>query len=73
MCKGNQNIGELANDQLGHLTPLEELVDDLANGREVSDYQIEEAVEHVRATQDNANEILRRFEDQVGPISPERG
>lgn len=63
-----QNIGELADEQLGHLTPIEELINDLVNDREVYDYQIEEAVEHLEQTQDNANEILRRFEKQVGPI-----
>lgn len=66
--RDDMSIGELANDQLGHLTAIEELVADLANGREVYDYQIEEAVEHVEHTQKNANEILRRFEERVEPI-----
>lgn len=63
-----KNIGELADDQLRHLTPIEELINDLANGREVYDYQIEESVEHLDEAQGNAAEILRRFEKQVGPV-----
>lgn len=66
--RDDMNIGELAEDQLRHLTPIEELVEDLAEGREIWEYQIEEAVEHVEKTQNDATEILRRFEEQLGPI-----
>lgn len=66
--RDDMNIGELAEDQLRHLTPIEELVEDLAEGREIWEYQIEEAVGHVKKTQDDATEILRRFEEKLGPV-----
>ena len=64
----NANIGQLADDNLRQLTPLEELVRDLANERDVYDEQIRRASECVENAQENSNEILRRFEEQVEPI-----
>jgi protein-tyrosine phosphatase len=63
-----KNIGELADEQLAKLTQLEELLSDLENGREIYRYQVEDGAEAVEELQDNAIEILRRFEDTVGPI-----
>ncbi len=63
-----QNIGELADEQLKNLTVLEELLNDIENGREVYDYQITDSVEAVESAQENASEILRRYEKTVGPI-----
>jgi hypothetical protein len=65
---GKQNIGELADESLGNLTVLEELVDDLDRDHEIYDEQLERAKEHLRNAQANQNEILSRFEKQVGPI-----
>lgn len=63
-----QSIGELADDNLGCLTNLEELLGDLERGRDIPEWRIQEAQEKLEQTQDNSNEILRRFEKQVGPI-----
>lgn len=49
---------ELADDQLTALTQLEELLDDLANDREVYDYQVREGVEAVETAQEHAVEML---------------
>lgn len=62
------NTGELADEMLGQLTVLEELVRDIEAGREVYPEQIDRAVENLEDAQGNANEILRRFEETVGPI-----
>jgi len=51
---------ELANDQLTALTQLEELLDDLANDREVYDYQVREGVEAVETAQEHTVEMLDR-------------
>lgn len=66
--RSNQNIGELADDNLGALTVLEELIDDLDRGRRPSEIQLEHAREHLERAQYNSVEIVDRFEDQVGPI-----
>jgi hypothetical protein len=65
----NQNIGELANEQLGCLTNLEELLDDLKRDQHIPEWRLREAVENLEQAQGNSNEILRRFEETVGPIS----
>jgi hypothetical protein len=64
----NQNIGELADDNLGCLTNLEELLDDLERDRDIPAWRLREANENLEQAQDNSNEILRRFEETVGPI-----
>jgi hypothetical protein len=51
---------ELADDQLTALTQLEELLDDLANDREVYDYQVREGVEAVETAQEHTAEMLDR-------------
>jgi hypothetical protein len=51
---------ELADDQLTALTQLEELLDDLANDREVYDYQVREGVEAVETAQEHTVEMLDR-------------
>ena len=66
--KTNQNIGELADDNLRHLTTLEDLLNDLERGREPTEHQLRKAREALEQAQDNSNETLRRFEKQVGPI-----
>jgi hypothetical protein len=50
-------ISEIKNEMLGHLTVLEELAADLENGREIYDYQREEAPERVRKVQNLALEL----------------
>jgi len=64
----NQNIGELADDNLACLTNIEELLDDLDRGREIPDWRLREAREQLEQAQDNSVEILSRFEETVGPI-----
>jgi len=64
----SDNTGELADEILAELTPVEELVRDLANDRTVYEYQVEEAIEHIETAQGNASEILDQYEDQHGPI-----
>jgi len=51
---------ELADDQLTVLTQLEELLDDLANDRQVYDYQVREGVEAVETAQEHTVEMLDR-------------
>lgn len=51
---------ELADGQLTALTQLKELLDDLANDREVYDYQVREGVEAVETAQEHAVEMLDR-------------
>ena len=63
-----QRIAEMADEQLGDLTVLEELVRDLENDREIYDSQIERAAEAVESCQDNAVEIVKRGEQYGGPI-----
>lgn len=64
----NQSIGELADDNLAALTVLEERLDDLDRGREPTERQLERAREVLERAQYNSVEIVKRFEEQVGPI-----
>jgi hypothetical protein len=64
----NKNIGELADDNLGCLTNLEELLDDLERDRHIPEWRLREAIENLEQAQENSNEILYRFEKTVGPI-----
>jgi hypothetical protein len=64
----NKNIGELADENLGCLTNLEELLGDLERGHDIPEWRLRQAIENLEQAQDNSNEILRRFEETVGPI-----
>jgi len=65
---GKKSIGELADEQLQDLTKLEELLNDLQNGREVYDYQIREGAEAVEECQEAAVEVLERSEKYGGSV-----
>jgi hypothetical protein len=64
----NQNIGELADDILSQLTLVEEALGDYERTEEIHVAKVEEVIDNLEEAQSDANEILRRFEDQVGPI-----
>lgn len=66
--KENQNIGELADDNLGCLTNIEELLGDLERGHDIPEWRVKEAAEKLEQAQSNSVEILSRFEETVGPI-----
>jgi len=68
MGKENQNLGELADENLGHLTNLEELINDLEDESLLPDWRIREAREHLEAAQDNTVETVDRIEETFGPI-----
>lgn len=65
-----KNTGELANEILSDLTRVEEFLETVST-EHISEHRLHElnfAKGGLRDAQENASEILRRYEEEHGPI-----
>jgi len=65
----DKNTGQLADETLRDLTVLEETLNQIMRGNSVPTRDLLHAEEHLENAQENASEILNRYEQREGPIS----